>query len=120
METKMAKIAKEHWEKLDVATLPEQLQDRFESSKMAYKRYQDAAKALPEYQEHLDAREEFENEMQKLFAPKLAEGKELKFGYLYGGLSIAIGDKPKSRAMVMPREGLAAWLKSMRENGERS
>jgi hypothetical protein len=107
------------WENLSVAQLPGFIRDRFENVLRANTRYYDACKALKEYQDMQDCREEFENEMQKLYAAKLPHDKELKFSYNFGKLGIAVGDKPKQRALK--REGsLTQWLADIAASGDRS
>jgi hypothetical protein len=113
----MAKIAKENWEKIDTSKLPANVREAFDASKEAYKAHKAEAKALPSFGEYEAARELFEGAMQELFAPKLPEGKELKFGYNFGGLSIAIGDKPTKKAHVVAKQGLASWLANMNGSG---
>lgn len=91
-------MANSDWRNIDPATLNEQLRDRYENMKAIYRRYK-------------EARGEFEGEMQKAFAQHLTDTTELKFGYNFGKLSIAVGPKHERKAKTAKDNGsLGDWL----------
>jgi hypothetical protein len=100
-------MAKEDWKTITEQSLinavgndqANSLWAAFEASKQAYLAYK-------------AERQEFEAMMQKAFKDKMPTGMELKFGYMFGKLSIAIGpvsDKAKAQPKA-ESESLGDWL----------
>lgn len=99
-------MAKSDWREVDVAS---------ELSERAAGLYAEAKKAYRVYKE---MRASFEQEMQDAFSEQLAEDEELKFGYNFGKLSIAIGEKRERKPKKAAEKGsLGDWLKAQRESG---
>jgi hypothetical protein len=97
-------MANSDWNSVEVGTLSERNQELYAKAKDAYKMYK-------------AARDAFEQAMQADFAKHLPEGQELKFGYMYGRLSVAVGDKRERKiAKGKPTQSLADWLN---QQGER-
>lgn len=88
-----------NWTNVDVAKLPLTLQEQYAEMKDAYREYA-ARKA------------EFEAAMQAAYGAKLPAGKELKFGYMFGKLSIAVGPARERKAGKGKAEQttLSDWL----------
>ena len=93
------------WNNVDVSELTDDNQALYHASKEAYRAYK-------------VARDAFENAMQVSFAKHLPESSELKFGYNFGKLSVAIGPKTqrkvKSEAV---KQTLAEFLAAQAESG---
>lgn len=109
-------MAKEDWRTLDEQALINAIGQQgattawgmYQTSKDAYRQY----KAL---------RNTFEGAMQSAFADKLPSGYELKFGYNFGKLSIAVG--PVSEKKAQPKaesESLGDWLAGQAASGNRT
>ena len=96
------------WTNVNVEELPEALRDLYTESKEAYKAYK-------------IARDAFENAMQVGYGDHLPDNSELKFGYNFGKLSVAIGPKTqrkvKSEAV---KQTLAEFLAAQAESGAQS
>jgi len=108
-------MAKEDWKQVDLQALTvavgkdkaDGLWALYENSKAAYRAYK-------------VERDTFEREMQADFADKMPSGHELKFGYNFGKLSIAVG--PVSERKAQPKaesESLGDWLASQAASGQR-
>jgi hypothetical protein len=108
-------MAKEDWKTIDAQGLVnalgqdkgEQVWGLFQVSKEAYRAY-------------MNERKEFELAMQEAFANKMPTGMELKFGYMFGKLSIAVG--PVSERKAQPKgesESLGDWLQAQAQSGQR-
>ena len=57
--------------------------------------------------------------MQSTFGERLPEGQELKFGYNFGKLSIAVGEK-RERKVAKAKASLTDWLAAQGQGGHRS
>lgn len=98
-------MAKEDWNNVDVTALAPRTRELYQAAKDCYLVYK-------------QAKEEFETTMQRDFAEHIPDGRELKFGYMFGKLSIAVGPKSERKAAASkPKQGLAEWLA---EQGERA
>jgi hypothetical protein len=108
-------MAKEDWKQVDTQALRNAVGDiqgdhlwsMYEASKQAYRAYK-------------AERDEFELAMQEAFKGKLPSGMELKFGYNFGKLSIAVG--PVSERKAQPKaesESLGDWLQAQAQSGQR-
>lgn len=100
-------MAKSDWREINPETeLSEELRKAYEHSKAQYKIYKEARNA-------------FELIMQETFASGLAEDEELKFGYNFGKLSIAVGEKRerKPRKAAEDKQSLGDWLKQRHADG---
>jgi hypothetical protein len=86
-----------NWQTVDVDELPEHIRKGYEDAKAAYKQY-------------MRLRQEFEDNMQAQFASTLPEGQELKFGYNFGKLSIAVGPV-RVKKQAKAKMSLQNWLK---------
>lgn len=96
------------WKTVDPARelSPEMLR-AFERSKEAYKEYQ-------------AAKQRFEDMFKASVASQIPPGFEIKFGYNYGKLSVAIAqtDPSKERkAAAKPKESLADWMQAQTSGG---
>lgn len=109
-------MAKEDWRTLDITALTSAIgQERgtecwaqYEASKQAYRAYK-------------AERDRFELQMQEAFADRMPQGMELKFGYNFGKLSIAVG--PVSERKAQPKaasESLGDWLAGQAASGVRT
>lgn len=101
---------KEDWRNVDIdSELSVQARELYDTMKAAYKAYS-AAKAA------------FEYEMQLTAGQGLPSNMELKFGYMFGKLSVAIGPKRAEKAAKQADSGrsLADWLKDKAASGDRS
>ena len=108
-------MAKEDWKQVDESTLTNaigadqsaQVWGLYQASKQAYRAYK------------LE-RDEFENAMQEAFKAKLPTGMELKFGYNFGKLSIAVGPVTERKAQPKAEsESLGDWLAGQAQSGNR-
>jgi hypothetical protein len=108
-------MAKEDWKQVDAQTLAKAIGDEqaahvwsmYEASKAAYRAYK-------------AERDIFEQSMQGAFAAQMPTGMELKFGYNFGKLSIALG--PVSERKAQPKaesESLGDWLQAQAASGQR-
>ena len=99
----MASESKLDWLNVEIEQLSVESRERYEASKLAYRAYK-------------AARDAFENGMQDEY--NTPEGSELKFGYNFGKLSVAIGPKTqrkvKSEAV---KQTLAEFLAAQAESG---
>ena len=109
-------MAKEDWRTLDKQALINAVGESmghnawtlYEASKAAYRRYK-------------TERDEFELAMQAAFAAKLPAGMELKFGYNYGKLSIAVGPvTERAKPKAQDAGTLSDWLATQAANGDRA
>jgi hypothetical protein len=89
-------MASEDWNEVDVGELPEAIQHQYGQMKAIYRQYK-AEKDV------------FEGKMQALYAGQMPEGRELKFGYNFGKLSVAVGEKREKKA-AKPKQSLTDWL----------
>ncbi len=108
-------MAKEDWKTVDRQALINAIGD--EQGDIAWTYYENAKQA---YREYKALRQIFEAQMQDAFAEKLPTGMELKFGYNYGKLSIAVG--PVSERKAQPKaesESLGDWLQGQASQGHR-
>lgn len=101
-------MANDDWKQVDPASLRQEAQDQYNEMKRVYRQYA-AAKAA------------FEATMQRDFADHLPAGAELKFGYNFGKLSIAVGPKrpEKAKAKADTGKSLSEWLGEQAGSGRR-
>lgn len=79
----------------------------------------DAMKAS--YRQYAADKAAFEKTMNADMTDGMPEGMELKFGYMFGKLSVAIGPKRKAKAVKAQASGtLADWLANKAQGGHRS
>lgn len=97
------------WTNVDVGTLSEDCQGLYRGMKEAYRAYA-AAKA------------QFEDEMQLEFCDQILAGTELKFGYKFGKLSVAVGParEGRERKAASAKPSLGEWLAARNSEGLRS
>ncbi len=109
-------MAKEDWRTLDEQALKRAIGDSngadmwalYEASKTAYRAYK-------------AERDVFEMAMQEAFAEMMPAGQELKFGYNFGKLSIAVGPVTERKAQPKAEsESLGDWLASQASSGQRT
>jgi|HubBroStandDraft_3_1064219.scaffolds.fasta_scaffold00002_10 hypothetical protein len=108
-------MAKEDWRTLDEQALINAIGT--ELGAVQWANYQASKEA---YRAYKVTRDLFEAGMQDAFRAKLPEGVELKFGYNFGKLSIAVG--PVSERKAQPKaesESLGDWLASQASSGQR-
>lgn len=100
-------MANSDWQTVEVSKLPAEIQEFYADAKGVYKEYK-LAKGI------------FESEMQALFADKMPEGCELKFGYNFGKLSVAVGPKVERKAKSAAQtQSLGDWLAGQASAGQR-
>lgn len=104
----MATQSELKWTTVDVSKLDGELQTAYVGMKALYRQYA-AAKA------------EFESAMQAAYGDKLPADKELKFGYNFGKLSIAVGPARERKATrAQETASLGEWLEAQAQGGLRS
>lgn len=99
-------MANSDWNTVEISDLTEQNARLYAEAKAAYRVYK-------------VAKEAFEQAMQAGFAQHLGEGQELKFGYNFGKLSIAVGEK-RERKVAKAKASLTDWLAAQGQGGHRS
>jgi|SRR5580704_923216 hypothetical protein len=107
-ETTVMASNKEDWRNVDVAAeLSPVNQAAYAEMKEAYRVYAERKRA-------------FENGMQA--SVELPETMELKFGYMFGKLSVAIGPKREAKAKATGDSGksLSDWLRDKAASGHNS
>ena len=98
-------MANSDWNEVSVDELHVDLQQLYADSKAAYKVYK-ARKA------------EFELAMQAQFVTDVPSGCELKFGYNFGKLSVAIGPRIERKGKAKEsKPSLGDWLASQQAQG---
>lgn len=101
-------MASSDWQTVNTSTLPEHVQTLYAVAKEGYREY----KAM---------RAAFEDAMQAIFAANLAEGTELKFGYNFGKLSVAVGAKVERKAKAAAQtQSLGDWLQAQAAQGRQA
>lgn len=101
-------MANDDWREVNVAELPTVIREAY-----------DAAKAI--YREYKEAKGIFEQAMQAHVADSMPQGQELKFGYNFGKLSVAVGPKREAkRGKVQAQGSLNDWLTTQRIEGHRN
>ncbi len=101
----MAKERSElEWQTVDVGELAQDTRQAYEASKIAYRAYK-------------VAKEGFEQAMQKDFAEHMPAQSELKFGYMFGKLSIAVGPITERKGKAKVQGSLADWLAAQAQGG---
>ena len=55
--------------------------------------------------------------MQEVYSGSIAEGTELKFGYNFGKLSVAIGPKTQRKVKAETKQTLAEFLAAQASDG---
>lgn len=104
----MATHSELKWITVDVSKISGELQAAYAGMKALYRQYA-AAKA------------EFESAMQAAYGDKLPADKELKFGYNFGKLSIAIGPARERKAKrTQETASLGDWLEAQVQGGLQS
>ncbi len=99
----MAKERSElQWQNVNVAELAVRTIDLYQASKDAYRVYKAAKDA-------------FEAAMQADYVGQLPAQAELKFGYMFGKLSIAVGPISERKVKAKPAGTLADWLAAQGE-----
>lgn len=101
---------KDDWRTVDVdAELSSERKAQYVAAKDAYRVYK-------------IARDAFEQGMREDSAEHMPEGQELKFGYNFGKLSIALGpiSERKVKASGKPKQSLADWLAGQGKDGHTS
>ena len=94
------------WQNVDVENeLSTASRKLYHTSKDAYRLYK-------------AARDDFEAAMQSDYSANIPEGSELKFGYNFGKLSVAIGPKTARKAKSeAPKQTLAEFLAAQASDG---
>lgn len=94
------------WKTIERQELDAALDDMFQDAKRAYKAYQ-------------DAKARFEGAFRDSIAAQVPEGFEIKFGYNFGKLSIALApvDKSKAPKQAKAKESLADWMQAQTSGG---
>ncbi len=109
-------MAKEDWKQVDESTLANAI--GADEGAYVWALYQ-ASKAA--YRAYKAERDTFELAMQAGFADKMPAGMELKFGYNFGKLSIAVGPVTERKAAkAETSESLGDWLNAQAANGCRT
>lgn len=99
---------KNDWRNVDMSELTHDQRTAYDSMKAAYRTY-------------ADYKASFERLMNDSVADSLPEGQELKFGYMFGKLSVAIGPKREAKAVKARESGtLADWLAGKAQGGHRT
>ena len=100
-------MADSDWTTVEPETLPGAIRAKYDTMKAQYRAYaQDKAA--------------FEQAMQEAFGKHLDESSELKFGYKFGKLSIAVGPKRNERAAKREtKPTLSEWLTQQNGQGRR-
>ena len=100
---------KNDWRNVDVdAELDPVVRGLYDTMKDSYRKYA-ADKAA------------FERAMNNAVSDSLPADQELKFGYMFGKLSVAIGPKREAKAVKAQASGtLADWLAAKAASGHRS
>lgn len=96
-------MANADWNTVEISDLSERNREAYLAAKEAYKVYK-------------ATRERFEQAMQDDFAEHLPAGHELKFGYNFGKLSIAVGPA-RERKAAKPTQSLASFLAGYSASG---
>ena len=92
------------WQNVEVSELGSELEGLYNASKEAYRAYK-------------AARDMFESAMRETYS-NVGENSELKFGYNFGKLSVAIGPKTaKKSKSEAPKQTLAEFLAAQAESG---
>lgn len=108
-------MAKEDWRTLDETTLTNAIGEA--NAQNVWGLYQASKQAYREYKVQRDT---FEEAMQAAFANKMPNGYELKFGYNFGKLSIAVGPVTERKAQPKAEsESLEDWLVEQAASGQR-
>ena len=107
-------MAKEDWKTIDREALVKAIGDA--SATDIWTAYESAKDAYRTYKLRRDV---FEGAMQLAFADKLPEGMELKFGYNFGRLSIAVGPKTERAKAKAETGSLSDWLAEQASGGHR-
>jgi hypothetical protein len=108
-------MAKEDWKTIDEQALINAIGEH--KAATVWAQYQ-ASKAA--YRAYKVERDQFEMNMQVAFGDKLPAGYELKFGYNFGKLSIAVGPVTERKAQPKAEsESLGDWLAGQAASGQR-
>lgn len=99
-------MANSDWNEVEISDLTERNQALYTAAKEQYRAYK-------------LVKDRFEASMQADFAQHLQEGQELKFGYKFGKLSVAIGEK-RERKVAKATQSLDDWLAAQTGAGHRS
>ena len=108
-------MAKEDWKQVDESTLTAAI--GAQQSADVWALYQASKQAYRAYKAERDT---FEMAMQEAFKAKLPASMELKFGYNFGKLSIAVGPVTERKAQPKAEsESLGDWLQAQAQSGQR-
>lgn len=100
-------MAKEDWRNVEITQLTSEQRALWDAMKAAYQAYAGAKGA-------------FQERMNKDVADKMPKGMELKFGYMFGKLSVTIGPVNAPKAKAVKDEGtLGDWLAGQAASGNR-
>jgi hypothetical protein len=109
-------MAKEDWRTIDRDALIQAVGET--DGAMAWAQYEASKEAYRAYKAKRDA---FESVMQRAFSDKLPNGYEIKFGYNFGKLSIAVGPVTERKATPKAEsESLGDWLQAQAASGQRT
>jgi hypothetical protein len=104
----MARDTKLEWTNIDLDTLSAEDAARFQETKALYNTY-------------TNVKREFESKLKEAFADQIPEGYTLKFGYMYGKLSVALAEKDAAKqSKSKPARTLADMLADYDNAGLRS
>ena len=93
------------WQNVELDELPNNLVTHYNASKEAYRAYK-------------TARDTFEHAMRVFYEDSVPQDSELKFGYNFGKLSVAIGPKTARKAKSeAPKQTLAEFLAAQASDG---
>jgi hypothetical protein len=101
---------KSDWRNVDVSELDSGTRSLYDTMKASYRQYAMDKAA-------------FEAAMQIIAGSELPNTLELKFGYMFGKLSVAIGPKREAKAKASTGDSgktLADWLRDKAASGDRS
>lgn len=99
-------MASSDWQNVEISELHSDTAELYRIAKEQYRTYK-------------AAREKFEQAMQDNYADALGDDEELKFGYNFGKLSIAVGEKRerKPKRDTAGKPSLGDWLKARQDSG---
>lgn len=101
-------MANDDWREVSPDTLPADIKTAYDEAKAIYRQYK-------------ETKAKFEGLMQAEFAESMPAGQELKFGYNFGKLSVAVGPKREVKRDKAKQSGsLNDWLSGQRESGART
>lgn len=93
------------WTDIDANELPANVRQAYDAYKAQYRQMK-------------EAKLRFETMARE--AIPAPEGMEIKFGYNFGKLGIALAPKSEARAPAKPKQSLADWIAAQQAGGHRS